>query len=104
MMLLKKKKGYQVGDLLPLGITFVVLAIALTFGARVTEDIRWTQCTENATTHNCVVGTDTPASNISLQGLNSLATFADWLPTIALIVVAAVIIGVIVVYLAGRFG
>jgi hypothetical protein len=41
--------------------------------------------------------------NISAHGLEASTTFGDWLPTIALVVIIAVIIGVIIVYLANRF-
>ena len=91
MKLKNNKKGYTVGDLLPLGITFVVLAIALSFCADIVNDIQDTQ-TVNGT-----------AWNISGAGLNSVQVFADWLPTIALVVVAAIIVGIIIVYLARRF-
>jgi len=38
--------------------------------------------------------------NTTISGMDSLTTFADWLPTLALIVIAAVIIGIIVRYFA----
>ena len=41
--------------------------------------------------------------NATTEGLDALDELASWLPTIALIVAAAVIIGIIVVYLARRF-
>ena len=100
---LRSKRGYQVGDLLPLGLAFVVLAIALSFGSDILQDIRWSQCTENTTTHLCVSGTDTAASNVSGQGLTALQTYADWMPTVALVCIAAIIVGIIIVYLARRF-
>lgn len=89
--IVKSKKGYTVGDLLPLGIAFVVISIALSIGATVVTDVRSDQTS------------GTVAYNISTAGLDSLQTFADWLPTIALVVVAAIIIGIIIVYLARRF-
>ena len=85
------KKGYTVGDLLPLGIVFIVVAIALSFGADIVAQIQADQTS------------GTVAHNVSTAGLASLQVFADWLPTIALVVVAAVIVGIIIVYLARRF-
>ena len=91
MNLRRNRKGYTVGDLLPLGITFVVLAIALSFGADIVGDIQASQTTNET------------AWNISGAGLSSIQVIADWLPTIALVVVAAVIVGIIITYLARRF-
>ena len=85
------KKGYQVGDLLPLAITFVIVAVAISLGADVLDDIQDTQTV------------DSIAYNATGYGLQSMNTLAKWLPTIALVVVIAVIIGILVVYLANRF-
>ena len=89
--LLKSNKGYQVGDLLPLAIVFVVVAVAISLGADVLDDIQATQTTNSV------------AYNATGYGLTSMNTFAKWLPTIALVVVIAVIIGILIVYLANRF-
>ena len=88
---LKSKKGYQVGDLLPLAITFVVVAVALGLGASILSEIQDTQVA-NSTSWN--------ATGYGLSGVNTLA---KWLPTIALVIVIAVIIGILIVYLANRF-
>ena len=87
----KSKKAYQVGDLLPLAITFVVVAVAISLGADVLDDIQGTQ------TANSI------AYNATGYGLTSMNTLAKWLPTIALVVVIAVIIGILIMYLARRF-
>ena len=91
MKLFKNKKGYTVSDLLPLAVAFVVVAIAISMGAEVLGEIRTGQ-TANSYERNATT-----------DGLESLAELSGWLPTIALIVAAAVIIGIIVVYLARRF-
>ena len=67
-------------------------AIAISMGAEVLGEIRTDQ-TANSYERNA-----------STNGLDALNELSDWLPTIALIVAAAVIIGIIVVYLARRFG
>ena len=85
------KKGFAIGDLLPLGMTFVVLGIGLAIGAKVVSD----------TGDGFAAGT--AAKNATTYSLESLQTLASWLPTIALVVVAAVIIGILVVYLMRRF-
>ena len=88
---LKNKKGYQVGDMLPLAIVFVVVAVAISLGADVLDDIQGTQTSGSV------------AYNATGYGLTAMNTFAKWLPTIALVVVIAVIIGILIVYLARRF-
>ncbi len=44
------------------------------------------------------------AKNATGEGLESLEELASWLPTLALVVIAAIIIGVLVTYLAGGRG
>ena len=87
----KNRKGYTVSDLLPLAVAFVVVAIAISMGAEVLGEIRTGQ-TSNSYERNATT-----------EGLDALNELSGWLPTIALIVAAAVIIGIIVVYLARRF-
>ena len=86
------KKGYTIHDLVPIGIAFVVIAVVLGMGATVLNSIQGTQ-TINSTGWN--------ASQNGLRGLNELSS---WLPTIAIIVAAAIIIGIIVVYFAFQRG
>ena len=81
-----KKPEYQIGELLPIAITFIVIAVAVAYGAQVLASI---QATFTASTL---------AYNITGFGLSSLNNLASQLPTLATIVVAAVIIGVIVFY------
>ena len=80
------KKGFNLQDLAPLAIAFVIIAIVLGIGSTVVASIQDTQ-TENGTAYNA-----------SGSGLQSLGTLASWLPTIAVIVAAAVVIGIIVLY------
>ena len=87
----RSKKGYQVSDLLPLGIAFVVVTIALSMGAQVLNNINTDQTANSY------------EKNASTNGLKAVDELGSWLPTIALIVACAVIIGIVVVYLAGRF-
>ena len=71
------------GDLLTFGIMFVVLTVALSFGATIVTDIRGDQ-KQNETDYN-----------ISTFGLNSIKNIANWTPNLATIIVAAVIIGIL---------
>jgi len=169
---MKPKKGYDLKALIGIGISFVVVAIVLSFGSTITDEIQ-DEVTETGTTARVnVTGADTSmksddtetfdeqarrdcslsnmivtntttvdipfasgnysiaacvltwigdainnesslnysytatyvdekaAFNATEKGLEGLAEFADWLPTLALIIVAAVIIGIIVRYFA----
>ena len=81
---IKSKKAIGVENLLTYGILMVAVAIVLGFGAQILADIQATQTSGTA------------AYNSSAGGLNATNTFASWLDNIALIIVAAVIIGIII--------
>lgn len=86
-----KKKGQQgIGVLLPLGLTFVVVAVAIGIGAQVVSTVQSTQ-TENSTSWNT-----------SAYGLTSLKTIGQWLPTIALVAVAGIIIAILITFMVMR--
>ena len=83
-----KKKGYDLKMLAGIAVTFVILAVVISFGATILDDLQDTQETDEADW------------NATDAGLDSMEEFSDWLPTLALIVVAAVIIGIVVRYFA----
>ena len=93
------KKGFTVSDILPLAIVLVVAVIGIGIGADIVDDVRTSQeadaygCASDRT--NC-----SWAYNVSGSGLAGLDTFGDYIPTIALVVIAAIIIGILVMYLA----
>lgn len=111
---MRAKKGQlSIGSLLPIGITFVVLAIALGLGATVLTSVQDTQATNNAGTHcglNSTGGTGGTllydgcgySYNISGFGLNSVDEVSSWMPTVALVVVAVVIIGLVMLFMRNR--
>ena len=110
---MKSKKGFAVGDLMPLAIAFVVISITIGLGATVLSDIQEDQCNDGgwfnetsgqccSSVLDCVNSSESIAYNSSGSGLTALDTFSGWLPTVALVVIAAVIIGIIVLYLARR--
>lgn len=83
----RKISKYSFQDLLPIGIVFIVLGIALGFGADILGEVR-----------DDISSTDAQnITNLSMEGLTELGS---WLPTLALIIVAAIIIGVVVRYFA----
>jgi hypothetical protein len=84
-----KKRGFVVSDLVPLSVSFVVIAIVIGLGATILSNIKTGQITSNGATE---------AINATQYGLTSLSTMGQYLPTLAIVVVAAVIIGVILTY------
>lgn len=86
-------KGYTIGDMLPIGLTFVVLAVALAIGAVVLAEVQSSDA----------ITTGSYAENATLSGQEAVDEFAGWLPTIAIVVVAAIILGILIVYLARKF-
>lgn len=72
-----------------LALAFVIVAVVIGVGATIITQV---QSTQTANSY---------AYNASAQGLTGLDTMGDWLPTIAVIIAAAVVIGVIVRYFQG---
>ena len=80
----KNKKGaMDLAALAPAAIAFVFVAIVLTIGGDVVSNVEAGQTAGSA------------AENASLFGLQSIQELSSWLPTIALVVAAAVVIGVL---------
>jgi len=88
--LIKNKGGFNVGDMLPLGMTIVTVGIALSLGLTVLADFKADQ----------TVGTS--AYNGTAKAEEDLVKFTSYLPTIALVIVVSIIIGIIVRYLFFR--
>lgn len=87
---MKTKQGFELRNLAGLAIVFVVVTIVISFGATIVDDLK----------DEADDGLNNSAYNTTIKGLEALNTFADWLPTLALIVIAAVVIGIIVRYFA----
>lgn len=101
---MNNKKGLSIQDMAPLSIAMVFIAVVLGIGATVLSDVQADQVT--ATTAcglNSSGGTEGTLLytgcgydyNASANGLNAVDTFSGWLPTIALVVAAAIVIGVL---------
>jgi hypothetical protein len=170
---MKNKRGYQIGDLMPLVVTFIVIAVALALGAEVLSEMRTTQDDNEAAYGNQTLvwggnntgiglaeagalagsfvlynngakiargegdqvnytgsrgiititnysgsgvewitdalnlsydyGYGSYARNITGYGLDANTTMSKWLPTIALVIVIAIILGILIVYMARRY-
>jgi len=97
------KKAFGIGDLLGIGFTLVVLGIGLAYGLQVMGDVRSDMITGEAGCNSTVTsscGTDYNATSSAIEGVSKIP---EKLPTIALIIVAAVIIGILVRYLWVRY-
>lgn len=105
-MTLKAKKGAMtLSDLAPVAIAFVFVAVVIGVGATVLSSIRGgqgygttTACGTNSTggSSGTILYTGcSTAANTTGEGLNSLDELGGWLPTIALVVAAAIVIGVL---------
>ena len=82
---------FQIQDLLPIGMTLVVLGISLAYGLQVMGDVQ-DDMTVNSTEYNATA-----------DAVEGVSTLPSKLPTIATVIVAAVIIGILVTYLARQF-
>lgn len=111
------KKGYSLQDMAPIAVAFVVIAIVIGIGATVLAGVHTQQLNSfcagvggtindsdaqnvfcgSSTNVSVDAGTDA-AMNSTTQGLTVMDTLSGWLPTIGVIVAAAVIIGIIVMY------
>ena len=79
-----KKAVFGINSLGTVAIILVVAAIIISMGGTILKDIQSTQTSGDAD------------YNATGYGLTSMSTLAKWLPTIAIIVAAAIIIGIVV--------
>ena len=95
----------DVNDLLMIGLTLGVTAIGIVYISQVQEEVRDSQFTEGwncgqNSTNGTGVGklyTGCPADwNVSNHGLQGVGVLASKLPTIATVLAAAIIIGVLI--------
>lgn len=106
----KKVSTFQIQDILPIGLTFVVLGIGLAYGLNVMGDVRddgiiadtnygATGCT-GSDAWNC----SDAQVNATVDAINGVAKLPEKIPLIATVVVAAIIIGILVRYLFVKYG
>ena len=81
---------FDIQDLLPIGLTFVVLGIGLAYGLNVMGDVKSDMTTGSA------------EYNATGKAIEGVAKIPNKLPLIATVVVAAIIIGILVRYLVVR--
>ena len=84
---MKSKKGFQVGDILPLALVIVVAGVGIAFGLNILGDVK---------------GDMTPASaeyNATGDTITAVAKFSSKLGIIVTVIVAAILLGILVRYL-----
>lgn len=100
---MREEAEFTIQDLIPIAITFVVAAIVIGYGATILRNMQTSTYTETATC-NETSATYTNCNglyNATRNGMSGLTTFGSNLPLLATIVVAAIIIGILIVYLGG---
>jgi len=86
----KKIVHFNVGDILPLGLTLVVVGIALSYGLQVMGDVQDDMTANSA------------EFNATANAITGVAKLPEKLPLIATVIVAAIVLGIVVRYLAFR--
>jgi choline-glycine betaine transporter len=81
-----KKGAFTIGDLSGIAITLVILAIILGIGATILDSIQDTQTADGY------------AYNSTQEGLKGLKTLSDYQTVIALVAVAAVVVGIVLAF------
>jgi hypothetical protein len=99
-------------DLLPFGLMLVIAIIAISIGAEVVTNVdvacgtggTWNEsagwCYNSSGDYNAAV--QSYQSNATHSGLQGIGEFGSWMPTIALVVVASLVIGLLVYSFAGQ--
>lgn len=90
-------REFNIGQLLPIGLTFVVLGIALSYGLNVMEDVQTDLFDADQALTNQSAAWN--GSTDSITGVNALASKQSLIVTV---VVAAVIIGILITYMVVR--
>lgn len=85
----KKIVKFQIGDLLPIALAFVVTGVAIAYGLQVMGDIK-TSMTANSY-----------EANATTDAITGVAKIPQKLPLLATVVVAAVVLGVVIRFLGG---
>ena len=82
--LLRARRGYSVGEMPTLALVLVIVAITVALGLLVLANMQDTMTADSA------------AANATGEGIDGLAELASWLPIIALVIAAGIVIGIVV--------
>ena len=92
--------AYTLRDLLPIALIMAVAIIATAISADVVSDIQDDQISNTAGCNSTAKTSCGYGYNVSASGLEGLQELGSWFPTIALVVAAAIIIGILVLSFA----
>jgi len=84
------KYKFDIKDMLPIGVTIVVVGLVLAFGLQITGDIQDDMTADSA------------EYNATADTIDGVGKLSEKLPLIATVVVAVIIIGILVTYFARR--
>lgn len=98
-----QKEYFDIRDLLPIGLTLVVLGIGMAYGLNVMEDVESDFVTETVGCNSTSTTGCGTAYNATGDTITGVAKLPEKLPLIVTVIVAAVIIGILVRYLMVRF-
>lgn len=87
----KQQAKFSLNELLGIGFTLIVLGIAMAYGLDIMSDVQ-SDFVADSTQYNATADTISAVTNVTSK-----------LPTIATVVVASVLIGILVIYLFNRF-
>lgn len=87
----KQQAKFSLNELLGVGFTLIVLGIAMAYGLDIMTDVQ-SDFVADSTQYNATADTISAVTNVTSK-----------LPTIATVIVASVLIGILVVYLFNRF-
>lgn len=99
-------KGISLNEVIPIGITLIVIGVSLSVGTDVLTTFEGSQCPATSaydvatgecqyTGNTSVINTSSFAFNASRQGTEGLIEFAGWQDTWAVVIALAVIVGVL---------
>jgi len=88
---LQDKRGMSLGDIYPAVLTIVMVGIVLGIGLYILSEVD----------DNIVDATASAAVNTTIVGL---ATFADWIAIIVVVIAAAIVLGIVLSSFGARSG
>ena len=106
---MKGKKGFNLSSLLPIAMVFVVTGIAVAYGLQVLGDVSGDMCTYERDGLNCLNATGGTAGAVNSEGFNAtvstilaVSKFPAKFGLLITIVIAAIVLMILVRYLAGN--
>lgn len=83
-------------DLATLAVMLVIVTIVIAMGALINDEVLEQTCDNwNSSASSCHAENRSVAVNATIQGQEGLTTAAGFIPVVAIVVVAAVIIGIV---------